>query len=50
MKKDETNNYRREIISMEEYLDKRQKLKEAQKKKNGGQQKNSAWAWAELYV
>lgn len=43
-----------EAISMEEYLNKRQKIKEAQKKKTGrNKEKNPAWAalmWAALYV
>lgn len=43
-----------EAISMEEYLNKRQKIKEAQKKKTGRErEKNPAWMglmWAALYV
>lgn len=40
-----------EVISMEEYLDKRQRIKEEQKKKKRRmQEKSPAWMWAELYV
>lgn len=41
-----------EVISMEEYLNKRQRIKEKenQKKTVKGRQKSPAWLWAELYV
>lgn len=41
-----------EVISMEEYLSKRQKIREQeqQKKVRKIQEKSPAWMWAELYV
>lgn len=41
-----------EVISMEEYLSKRQKIRESENKKKAadGQQKSPAWMLAELYV
>lgn len=41
-----------EVISMEEYLNKRQKIREAENKKRpaDGQPKSPAWMLAELYV
>ena len=38
-------------ISMEEYLNKRQKIKEAQQRRRGqAKEKSPAWMWAGLYV
>lgn len=42
-----------EIISMEEYLNRRQKIREQEKKRFGGrfgEEKSPAWMMAELYV
>ena len=42
-----------EVISMEEYLNKRQKIREQEKKRFGGrfgEEKSPAWMMAELYV
>lgn len=45
-----------EIISLEEYLDRRQKIKEKESKKEQRKtekrktEKSPAWMWAELYV
>ena len=43
----------KEVISMEEYLNKRQKIREQEKKRFGGrfgEEKSPAWMMAELYV
>ena len=40
-----------EIISLEEYLDRIQKIKEKESKKEHRKtEKSPAWMWAELYV
>lgn len=41
-----------EVISMEEYLNKRQKIREQEQRKKirNIQEKSPAWMWAELYV
>lgn len=41
-----------EVISMEEYLTKRQKIKEREQEKKVRkiQEKSPAWMWTELYV
>lgn len=40
-----------EIISLEEYLDRRQKIKEKESKKEQRKtEKSPDWMWAELYV
>lgn len=41
-----------EVISMEEYLTKRQKIRESENKKKTakGQHKSPAWLLAELYI
>lgn len=50
MRPEERQKENQEIISMEEYLNKRQKLKEKQKEKEGKYEKSPAWMWTELYV
>ena len=49
----EKNISTQEVISMEEYLNKRQKIREQEKKRFGGrfgEEKSPAWMMAELYV
>ena len=49
----EKNISTQEVISMEEYLNKRQKIREKKKKRFGGrfgEEKSPAWMMAELYV
>ena len=49
----EKNISTQEVISMEEYLNKRQKIREQEKKRFGGrfgEEKSPAWMKAELYV
>lgn len=51
MRHDVREDGRREVISLEEYLDKRQKIKEKEgKKERRRTEKSPAWMWAELYV
>ena len=48
----EKNISTQEVISMEEYLNKRQKIREQEKKRFGGrfgEEKSPAWMMAELY-
>lgn len=49
----EKNISTQEVIFMEEYLNKRQKIREQEKKRFGGrfgEEKSPAWMMAELYV
>ena len=49
----EKNISTQEVISMEEYLNKRQKIRAQEKKRFGGrfgEEKSPAWMMAELYV
>ena len=49
----EKNISTQEVISMEEYLNKRKKIREQEKKRFGGrfgEEKSPAWMMAELYV
>lgn len=49
----EKNISTQEVISMEEYLNKRQEIREQEKKRFGGrfsEEKSPAWMMAELYV
>ena len=51
MRHSERRDSSQEAISMEEYLNKRQKIKEAEKKRGGREkEKSPAWMWAGLYV
>ena len=52
MQKEKNRNVQ-EVISMEEYLNKRQKIREQEKKRfvgMFGEEKSPAWMLAELYV
>ena len=51
MRNDMRKSGSQEIISLEEYLDRRQKIKEKESKKEQRKtEKSPAWMWAELYV
>ena len=51
MRNSERKDISQEAISMEEYLSKRQKLKEAQQRRRSREkEKSPAWMWAGLYV
>ena len=51
MRHDMRKNGSQEIISLEEYLNKRKKIKEREAKKEQKRaEKSPAWMWAELYV
>ena len=51
MRNSERKDISQEVISMEEYLNKRQKIKEAQQRRRGqAKEKSPAWMWAGLYV
>lgn len=51
MRNSERKDISQEAISMEEYLNKRQKIKEAQQSRKGQvKEKSPAWMWVGLYV
>lgn len=51
MRRDTEKDGSQEIISLEEYLNKRQKIKEKETgKERKKTEKSPAWMWAELYV
>ena len=50
MRNSERKDISQEAISMEEYLSKRQKIKEAQQRGRGRKKEKQAWMWAGLYV
>ena len=51
MRNSERKDISQEAISMEEYLSKRHKIKEAQQRGRGRKKETSpAWMWAGLYV